>query len=148
MLTGFLLLAAMMAGLSFEYGRRLWLGLRSSSWQEAPARILEARVAHPRIPRTMGSIMPMVSFEYEVAGHLLVSDTISFRGLIGAFGGREVWALVNRYSPGQVVKIRYNPRNPAQAVLIPGVNTANWMLLLGSWALCAGCMALFWMARD
>src|SRR5262245_51454477 len=70
-----------------------------------------------------------ISYHYEVAEHPYEGDRYRY----GAGSSSDsAWArdAVATYSEGSEVKVFYNPKDPSEAVLSPGLDSSNYMWLL------------------
>jgi hypothetical protein len=93
----------------------------SLQWPRVQGRVLAAGVHVGTVPH--GGPLPNlrdetadITYEYKVAGRTYQSRQLDFTGIFGAGHDRIATALV-RYEPGHTVTVRYDPRNPANAVL-------------------------------
>ena len=109
----------------------------SVSWPSVPGKIISSE-AHAG----EGCIV----FSYNVAGEKRTSTTVLFGEENTQTGGRSPSChddVVRRYPLGKDVQVRYDPRNPAYAILEPGVNPGIVIVpaiglvftLLGGWLL-------------
>ena len=60
---------------------------------------------------------------YTVAGTVFNSNRV-------AFGSSDAQATVDRYRAGTTIRVYYDPQNPFEAVLDPGVGALTYGLLL------------------
>ncbi len=103
-----LLAGAALVGLS------LWLKLRSQQclqWPSVTGRVTESRVDDAHLETTK----PILRYHYEVGGTTYVGFRASFSGYGVSRTAME--AVVKPYPQGSRVRVYYNPRNPASAVL-------------------------------
>jgi hypothetical protein len=71
---------------------------------------------------------PEITYSYTVKGRKFTGA----RSQLGDTGRRyvnEIRSVVDRYPVGRVVRVTYNPRDPSQSVLEPGVNGMSWFML-------------------
>ena len=100
----------------------LALGQESLSWPKAPGVILDSRVAKVTIKRGKSRVPGFearIRYEYTVGGGTYSCNRIFF----GYAAGRKQSfheKIIAPYPRGNTVEIRYNPRDPAMAVLEPG----------------------------
>lgn len=98
-------------------------GQASKNWTATPATILETsleRSVEARSGRTQWR--PTLRFRYEVAGRSYEGTRLSF-GLSSfpdASGGAD--AVIARYAPGTVHSVYVDPADPAQSVLVNGMD--------------------------
>lgn len=128
-------------------------GYESKFWPAAQGKILstdiEVRKSTSRdhragLNRTTTSHHGVVKYEYAVSGQTFESDRISYK----SYGGSQEHAkkVVAAYPVGSSVTVHYNPGNPAESVLEPGVGWASFLgpflwvspffmliLLVGGW---------------
>ena len=73
---------------------------------------------------------PCVAYEYEVLGHRYRSDRLSFGASMNVGGYAGAQAVVDRYVPGNQVRVYYNPNQPGEAVLertAPANSVLRWV---------------------
>ncbi|HLP75893.1 MAG TPA: DUF3592 domain-containing protein [Candidatus Paceibacterota bacterium] len=70
-----------------------------------------------------------VSYDYSVAGRRLSGDRVAF-GYGGSSARQTHEALHEKLSQAAVVRVRYNPLKPEDAVLAAGVNRSNFVILI------------------
>ena len=109
----------------------------SASWPSVKGVITSSRVATRRsrhkdsrgYTRTRTTYFPSISYKYTVGGK-------NFSGTKRAFGesssSNRAWAagVVSHYYPGSEVEVYYNPDDPADAVLEPGVTMSSYAVLI------------------
>ncbi len=77
---------------------------------------------------TDSEIIPRIVYEYSVSGEKFFSGRITKGSLhwYGIFGAKsETYAarrFIDQYSIGDEIDVWYNPRNPEDAVLVPGLS--------------------------
>ena len=122
-------------------------GLGARPWPSVSGRITGSTV------RTRGRIKPLgiggqrfhdftVTYSYEVRGSAWRGHRIKFGEYgFGSYG--DVEALKDRYREGARVTVYYDPDNPSDAVLEPGVGSDAWVGLgVGTVLLAAGIVIL------
>lgn len=80
------------------------------------------------------SYEPVVSFRYEINGVSYTSNQFRYGigwASSGDPGARGAWNIVNQFPVKSDVTVYYNPENPAEAVLLPGISGFDlfWCLL-------------------
>ena len=119
----------------------------SQSWSTAAARVLASEVSehasHDSDNQTQFSYEPVVEYSYTVGQQTYTSRRIAYGA--NSFGRGQAQKMIERYLVGSAVTARYNPANPAEAVLETQAAGATLFLILGSvfLALCvlSGCLS-------
>jgi len=112
-----LLAGALLVGLS------LWLRARSQeclSWPSVLGRITESRVDDEHIEMTK----PILRYHYEVGGRAYVGFRASFSGYGVSRAAMD--ELLKPYVCGSSVRVYYNPKRPASAVL-DNTGRSDWL---------------------
>ena len=120
---------------------RVRIGTASQDWPTAPATFVAGTVKHTGSASRpqAASYKAAIRYTYLVNGTAHFSDDIS--AVARGFGTRdEAQAFVDAYPKSNLVA-HYNPANPSEAVLEPGVAFAWHLLVLLPVA--TGAMALF-----
>lgn len=68
-----------------------------------------------------------ISYDYVVDDTSYINSAIQF-GQVSSSDPSVARTVLKRYEVGQAVQVYYNPANPAQAVLEPGLRGATWFL--------------------
>jgi len=107
-------------------GWTLFQSLRCEHWPVTDARILTATISVNHGKSTTYS--PNVDYTYTVAGQTYESKRIAY----GQMSSSSDYArrVLSRYSVGATVPTHYNPADPTQAVLEPGVHGGFWICLI------------------
>jgi len=120
----------------------------SQRWHTAAARVLASEVKehvrHDSDNQTQFSYEPVVEYNYAVGGQTYTSRRIAYGA--NSFGRGQAQKMIEQYQVGSTVTARYNPANPAEAVLESKAAGATLFLILGIvfLALCAvsGCLSV------
>lgn len=73
-----------------------------------------------------------IQYTYELNGHEFQGDRVFF-GAMSTSERRQVFDLLLKYPKGTAVSVYYDPADPSQSVLEPGIHGANWFLpILGA----------------
>jgi hypothetical protein len=97
----------------------------SDSWPSAPGQVTESYVertighAVSTMQRRPVYYVPVVRYVYSVNGRELRGDRVRLGNLM-FFKKIDAQAVVDRYPPGAVKMVRYDPASPEQAVLEGG----------------------------
>ena len=117
-------------------------GERSRNWPTAPGIVTESYVQSSRslTDRRQRSSSARITYRYPVNGTFYTNDVISYgKGLFD-----NEYTQVRVYAQGSRVEVRYDPGNPARAVLDPGAGLAPVLAVLAG----VGCFGYaFWRAR-
>ena len=68
-----------------------------------------------------------IQYDYEAGGnrrhgtHITAGDAQSYSTLA---------TYPSRFKAGDTITVYYNPRDPGQSLLLPGVNTAHWVVMI------------------
>lgn len=138
LLLGFLGLAFFLIG----GGVMLWIGKptldtakASKSWPSVDGVVIESRVETKKSnDRKDGpTYKAVVVYKYEVGGEEFSSDRIWFGGEVSTSKRTQMRDIVKGYPEGQPTEVHYDPENPAEAVLQPGVFfTSYFMIIFGA----------------
>lgn len=99
----------------------------ATAWRSSQWPVIDGKVFHSVARGAPGGHEVQLWYEYHVQGTRYVSDGYRVGGNISSFEqvAREA---VARYPAGRVVKVYYNPGNPGDAILQPGVWYGNFVL--------------------
>jgi hypothetical protein len=106
--------------------RNLAKDLASRTWPTVEGKVHSARHGHSY----RGIVRLRLAYEYSVHGQRYVGSRYSFGWTAGLAGGAKVHTFVTAHPRGSTLKVHYNPRNPAQALIAPGLSTGNLMVSL------------------
>jgi hypothetical protein len=107
-----------------------WVAMRreqdaSLSWPEATGMVVAVDAA-PAVGRGTGrrerfeAWQPQVVYDYEVRGRRYTGERLKLDPAHARMSRSEVDDLLRFYRPGMPVRVRYDPKRPERAVLIPG----------------------------
>jgi hypothetical protein len=117
-------------------------GERSRNWPTAPGIVTESYMQSNRslTDRRQRSSSARITYRYPVNGTFYTNDVISYgKGLFD-----NEYTQVRVYAQGSRVEVRYDPGNPARAVLDPGAGLVTVLAVLAG----VGCFGYaFWRAR-
>ena len=105
--------------------RRHALVRASQAWPAVPGTVLESAVRrYGRSVETRWRYYPAVRYRYEVEGRAYTGRRLYFDEM--AWASRSSAArLAHKYPPGATVTVRYDPDDPARALLEPGLSGAG-----------------------
>jgi Protein of unknown function (DUF3592) len=123
----------------------LYNGWRSYDWKNTQGQVISSKTVSEE--DTSGKISsrrtvykPQVSFTYVVGSQTLTSSDIhpplNDSGTLFN-GAMQTEATLQKYPKGSQVVVYYDPQEPGQACLEPGVNVATFAILFGFFILCA-----------
>jgi len=116
-------------------------GLASLGWRQTTGLVLRTGIEMSSGVRGVVEYSPKVAYRYAVAGQEYENDRISFPKRRGS--GEKAYyqrQLDGRYPVGQPCTVYYNPRDPAESCLEPGMNVF-FLVMIGTVSallLCAG----------
>ena len=109
----------------------------SQQWPRVEGRVLAAGVHLGSTSTRVRDEVADITYEYEVAGRTYRSRQLDFTGIFGANPDRIATALV-RYEVGRKVTVRYDPTNPANAVLTSEIDWRIFVRITIAAAIVAG----------
>jgi len=132
---GFFILGAGLAIFGFVQRKKAKV---TETWPTASGSIVSSRLdqrAHTDYEdghtSTSTSYTPIVEYTYEVAGRTYQGNRV-FPGAGMSYDHGTAQGIVNRYQPGGMVMVHYNPADPIQAVLETKSKGGNLFLILGA----------------
>jgi Protein of unknown function (DUF3592) len=115
--------------LLFDYGACTAIGhqLLALGFKEAPGVIASSRVKVDSDSEGT-SYTPVIDYRYTAGGNQLTGNTIRH----GSFHVRpgEAYRLVEQFSAGSPVTVYYNPRQPSDSLLLPGLTSGHVFMVL------------------
>jgi hypothetical protein len=112
-------------------------GLQSQTWSATTATVLSSRwLTHLATGDEYNqeyegkgyTHTPEITYSYTVQGRKFTGARYQF-GDTGRRYVNDIKSVVDRYPVGRVVRVTYNPNDPSQSVLEPGVNGMSWFML-------------------
>lgn len=110
------------AGLSFinHVKEDLYSAYKSSSWIQIQGVVTESALVTPPLKKDQPRIfVPEITYRYEVSDKKYKNNQISFEREFK--DGAYAKGFVDKYPKGKPVTVFYNPGNPSQSVLEPGI---------------------------
>ena len=78
--------------------------------------------------------LPIVSYSYNYDGRQYQSESLTYLGTSGGYGGAGLeWQVnqrLNAFPPSSTVSVFVNPKVPTEAVLLPGVHWSQYVGLV------------------
>ncbi|MCA9925421.1 MAG: DUF3592 domain-containing protein [Anaerolineales bacterium] len=117
--------------------RVLIVGIRSRSWSSVKGQIAHSelrRISRAETASLFDNYRTTIIYRYNIKGIEYKSVNISFgdlawhllgRGLRSRFNAKKI---TEKYSPEKFVRVYYNPDNPKQAILEPGIMHFHYLL--------------------
>jgi len=115
----------------------------SRGWPEARGVIESAEVTSRSDGHEQRLYGASVRYRYDVAGKRYTGERVSYES--GQSPQREIAeGVIRRYAPGTEVAVRFDPANPAKAVLEPGSSAIGpWVLVAIGAVVALGGLAMF-----
>ncbi len=120
---------------------KLMRGVASREWKPIEATVIKAQVTRDFADEdSEPSFSPTIHYSYVVGGRIFRGKTYSFKW-VGNSNYGHATNLLRGISEGKKIRVYFNPRNPKQSVVIPGVHSENYyavvfvlsFLLLAVW---------------
>jgi hypothetical protein len=106
------------------------LGLQAQAWPTVDGVITRSSVEHSSSARTATVYYLNVQYRYSVGEQSYTGDNVTPR-LSATMSLVEANDLISgRYAVGQQVKVYYDPQNPSDAVLQPGIVGEAWLMIV------------------
>lgn len=99
----------------------------STKWPTTSGVILESKVDSRSDSDSGTSYHAEVLYQFEMDGAKIQGNRISF-GEVGTGDASDASRVVNRFPKDTEVTIYYDPKDPFNAVLEPGIQTGTWFL--------------------
>lgn len=113
---------------AFTFGKPILDNAKASrDWPDVPGVITRSEVATSHSNgKTMYSFD--VAYDYEVKGHEFTSSNVFFGGNSSSSYSAGAYQVTARYPEHMKVKVYYDPKNPANAVLEPGAHWQSYVV--------------------
>ena len=93
----------------------------SQTWPSVMGRVVTSNIeishSHDSDGGSSTAYTPRIVYEYEVLGHRYHGDRVNFGATLGYGNANTAQAVVDRYVPGNNIRVYYDPNNPGEAVL-------------------------------
>lgn len=99
----------------------LTIALHSRRWPQAPGRVTESETRPNQRANGLPGHRYRVLYEYQIGSRVYEGNTVS--GGVFPYGSRS-WALrrAGAYPAGSTVQVHFDPEDPEQSVLEPGLS--------------------------
>jgi len=84
---------------------------------------------------------PFIEYSYEANGHKQTGKRIAYR-VLPSRDEKEIQRIVATYPPGAKVKVTYDPADPQNSVLEPGVKGTKVLTYDVVWLFCVGLLCV------
>jgi hypothetical protein len=112
--------------------RDILLSQRSTNWQPTAGVIVSSDLGVEDDGDGNTLYSAKIQYTYTLEGQQLQGDRVFF-GAMSTSERQQVFDLLLKYPIGTAVTVYYDPADPSQAVLEPGIHGANWFLpILGA----------------
>ncbi|MDP3441966.1 MAG: DUF3592 domain-containing protein [Ignavibacteria bacterium] len=113
-------------------GYNMYRGYKSSTWPSVRGNILKSEISERRYSGTKSSgrkteYHASVDYQYEVIGKMYFSNSISYKASKTSYSAAMIELQKYPENSGHVVY--YNPENPEESVLDPGMGTLNLIFI-------------------
>lgn len=105
--------------------------LQAKRWPTVQGTVLSAEVKRGQSSKGSSKYIPMIRFSYEVDNAQYLSDQYSSTTARGS----SMWAkeVISQYPAYSKVTVHYNPENPEESILKPGLQSDDyWMTCLSA----------------
>lgn len=116
-------------GIDVFFGYKLYRQVRSTTFPSTSGVIISSEVKHQRGSKGGTTYGVNISYSYEVAGRRYEGNTFRYT-TFSSSNSRNAYQTVRNYPPGKTVKVYYNPENPEDSLLSPGINGDDLFILL------------------
>ncbi|MFZ6021563.1 MAG: DUF3592 domain-containing protein [Chloroflexota bacterium] len=117
----FIIFAGIGVWLILRYQKNKQKAQQSVNWPTTSGRVIESRISEHESEdedgHTTSTYAPLVRFEYQVAGVTYTSDRMGVGSKIAISNRKKVEQQIAAYPEGKLIRVYYNPQNPAEAVL-------------------------------
>jgi len=100
----------------------------AQAFPTVPGRVVESRVSVYRGRRSI-TYTPVIRYTYRVNGQMYKSGVLR-HGMWGGGNQGSAQRAVRAHPVGSPVLVHYNPADPSDALLEPGVRGGDWLMLL------------------
>ena len=145
----FFLGPALAIGGGFAFVRSGWnmmRGSKAASWPTMPGQIKSAEIQKRHASRS-DKVRAEVRYDYKVEGVDYSADRVFFGDRVYSAWGGVAMREIAQYQPESTVQVYYNPDDPKDAVLEPGISGQVWTMFVASLVFMAIGGAIYWYQR-
>lgn len=118
--------------------RRYYFGKSSQHWPVISGEISSFKSSYINNPSAINSYQPEIEYVYIINGKNYKSSKLNF-SLAQCMGNKENSVYYSKkYRVGNKVNVSYNPNNPIQSVLEPGIDDKQYFITLILAVTCIG----------
>lgn len=118
--------------------RRYYFGKSSQHWPVISGEISSFKSSYINNPSAINSYQPEIEYIYIIDGKNHISRKLNF-SLAQGMGNKENSRYYSKkYRVGNKVEVSYNPDNPKQSVLEPGIDNKQFFITLTLVVACIG----------
>ncbi len=115
-------------GVIFMGLKDIWQAASSATWPTTTAVIVRSDIAR-RDDDSGNSFVPDIEYRYTVDGQDLTSKGLR-AGMKVLYSRKVARSVANEYHAGQLVMIAYDPANPSNALLEPGLHKQTFVAMV------------------
>ncbi len=110
--------------------RNIWVTAGSRHWPTTEGEVSYSGVVETTSSKVGSEFRPSVAYHYEVQGVAHTSTAIHSLWEPGGLSRHEAQQIADKYPLGKLVTVYYDPTKPHRAMLEPGGQWANYLVLL------------------
>lgn len=104
---------------------KLWDAHKSSTWESTPGIITSSKIEDELTSDSTVVFHARINYAYEVNGKKYDGTRISF-GDFSSSSSERPFEITQRYSLGKKVDVYFNPENPKDSLLLPGIQPQTY----------------------
>ena len=111
------------------YWKRVNLALASKRWVTTNARVFSSSIEGKVIPQGGYAYLPSIVYVFKYRGHHYRGNRYRYLGYSGASKAYSE-EIVRKFSTGKSIQIYFNPENPRESVIFPGISKFQIIYLI------------------